>query len=62
MGSTIVYLSQALEENGICIELFHRGCFVIGRQFEEITFCSKDAINTVERQLIQNVVLHQGGQ
>ena len=40
----MVYLSQALEENSLCIEQFHRGRFVIGRKFEEITFCSKDTL------------------
>ena len=54
IGSTTVYLTQAIEENGLCIEWFHRGSFLIGRQFEEMAFCSKDAFNTVERQLIQN--------
>ena len=58
----MVYLSQALEEKSLCIEWFHRGHFLIGRQFEEITFCSKDTFNTVERQLIQNAVLPHGGQ
>ena len=62
IGSIVVYLTQALEENGLCIERFHRGGFLIEMQFEEITFCSKDAFNTVERQLIQNVVLRYGGQ
>ena len=47
----MVYLTQALQENGLCIEWFHRGRFLIGRQFEEITFWSKDAFNTVERRL-----------
>ena len=62
IGSTMVYVTHALEENGLCIERFHRGCFLIGMQFEEISFCSKDAFNTVERQLIQNAVLRHGGQ
>ena len=61
-GNTMVYLTQALEENSLCIERFHRGSYLIGRQFEEIAFCSKDTFNTVERQLIQNVALHHGGQ
>ena len=58
----MVYLTQALEENSLCIERFHRGSFLIGKQFEEINFRSKDAFNTMERQLIQNVALHHGGQ
>ena len=62
IGSTTVYLTWVLEENGLCIERFHRGCFLIGMQSEKITFCSKDAFNTVERQLIQNAVLCHGGQ
>ena len=61
IGSTTVYLTWVLEENGLCIERFNRGYFLIGRQFEETTFGSKDAFNTVERQLIQNSVLHHGG-
>ena len=43
IGSTTVYLTRALEENGLHIEWFHRGSFLIRRQFEEIAFCSKDA-------------------
>ena len=61
IGSTTVYLTQVLEENDLCIERFHRGRFFTGRQFEAITFCSKDAFNTVERQLIQNAVLQHRG-
>ena len=38
------------------------GIFLIGRRFEEITFCSKDTFNTVDRQLIQNAVLPHRGQ
>ena len=48
IGSTIVYLTWVLEENGLCIEQFHRGRFLIGKQFEKITFRSKDTFNTVE--------------
>ena len=58
----MVYLIQALEESGLCTEWHHRGHFLIGRQFKEITFCSRDTFNRVERQLIQNGVLHHGGQ
>ena len=62
----MVYLTQALKENGLRIEWFHRGRFLIIRQFEEIAFCSKDAfkvgVSTVERQLIQKAVyLCHGG-
>ena len=32
------------------------------KEFEEITFHSKDTFNTVERQLIQNGVLRHEGQ
>ena len=42
IGSAMVYLTRALKENGLHIEWFHRGRFLIRRWFEEIAFCSKD--------------------
>ena len=63
----MVYLTRALKENGLRIEWFHRGNFLIRRRFEEIAFCSKDTfkvdVSTMERQLIQKAVyLCHGGQ
>ena len=43
IGSTTVYLTRVLKENGLCIEWIHRWRFLIRRRFEEIAFCSKDA-------------------
>ena len=41
IGSTTVYLSWVLEENGLCIERFHRGCFSIGRSFRRSLLLAK---------------------
>ena len=41
--STTVYLTRSLKENGLRIEWFHRGRFLIRRRFKEIAFCSKDS-------------------
>ena len=39
----------------LCVERFHRGCFLFGKWFEEIAFSSEDAfewtVSTAERQL-----------
>ena len=43
VGYTMVNLGNIRKV--LHVERFHKGCFLFGKWFKEITFCNKDAFN-----------------